>query len=79
MNDSEVVDVEIYSIRKPCAFFFFVGWTALSLGLHVDLKCPNIEIHVPFGFFRIGWEETFNLPSINAEEINKKCFGIFND
>lgn len=46
-------------IREFIAYFFFVGWWAISFGLHVDLKSPNIEIHVPFGFIRIGfcrWE-----------------------
>lgn len=36
-------------------YFHFVGWDCLSLGFHVCLSAPNIEIHVPFGFLRIGW------------------------
>jgi hypothetical protein len=27
----------------------------ISLGFHVDFSSPNIEIHFPFGFVRIGW------------------------
>jgi len=42
-------------LRVPICYFFFVGWWALSLGLHVDLASPNLEIHIPFGFIRIGW------------------------
>lgn len=41
--------------RRFVAYFFFVGWDCLSLGVHISLSLPNLEIHVPFGFFRIGW------------------------
>lgn len=34
-------------------YFWFTGWTHISLGFHVDLK-GMVEIHVPFGFVRIG-------------------------
>jgi|GEM_PF-3747909 len=42
-------------------YFFFVGWDCLSLGLHVSVWCPNIEIHLPFGFIRIGWESVAHM------------------
>ncbi len=35
--------------------FNFLGWWQWSLGLHVDLWHPHLDIHVPFGFFRVGW------------------------
>ena len=35
-------------------YFYFVEWSHISLGFHVDLATPNIEIHLPFGFIRIG-------------------------
>lgn len=37
-----------------CAFFWFVGWGKLALGVSVCLASPNLELHVPFGFIRIG-------------------------
>lgn len=37
-----------------CCYFWFVGWDCISFGLHVCLGAPNIEIHLPFGFLRIG-------------------------
>jgi len=40
--------------RKLDAYFHFVGWDCLQLGLHVCLSIPNVEIHIPFGFVRIG-------------------------
>ncbi len=36
------------------AYFWRSGWTHISLGLHVDWRTPNFEIHIPFGFIRIG-------------------------
>ena len=39
---------------KYCAYFFFTGWSHFSFGIHLNTRMPNIEIHVPFGFFRIG-------------------------
>jgi hypothetical protein len=37
-----------------CCYFWFVGWDCISFGLHVCVGGPNIEIHLPFGFLRIG-------------------------
>lgn len=42
--------------RKPCCYWHFVGWDCLSLGFHISLGAPNIELHLPFGFFRVGWD-----------------------
>jgi len=39
---------------KWVAYFFLVSPYHISLGFHIDLRTPNIEIHVPFGFIRIG-------------------------
>lgn len=44
-----------YETEKFVAFFWFVGWDCVSLGVHVSIAAPNFELHVPFGFFRIGW------------------------
>ena len=37
------------------AYFYTNGWYPINLGIHIDFQIPNIEIHVPFGFIRIGW------------------------
>ena len=42
--------------RRFIFYWWFVGWSCLSLGIHTDLKIPNIEIHIPFGFIRLGME-----------------------
>ena len=41
--------------RKFVCYFHFVGFSNLSLGVSISLTSPNIELHVPFGFFRVGW------------------------
>ncbi len=43
-----------YEGRTWVAYFWFVGWDCVSLGVHVCLSAPNIELHMPFGFFRVG-------------------------
>lgn len=43
------------------AHFWFIGWDHLSLGIHVWPPGPNVELHLPGGFIRIGvpqrWRE----------------------
>ena len=43
--------------KRFVAHFFFVQFCDISLGFHICLSAPNIEIHVPFGFFKIGWQK----------------------
>lgn len=40
--------------KEFVAYYYFVGWSHISLGFHICLAKPNIEIHLPFGFVRIG-------------------------
>jgi len=61
--------------RKFVAYFFFVGWNCISLGLHISMTHPNIEIHLPFGFIRIGWKKTNGIPAKNQYEIDPRVFG----
>ena len=35
-------------------YYYCNGWH-FSLGIHVSFEVPNIEIHLPCGFVRIGW------------------------
>jgi hypothetical protein len=43
-------------MRQFVAYFHFIGWHLISLGVSVDLRSPNIEIHLPGGFVRVGWK-----------------------
>lgn len=47
--------------RRPVFYFHFVSWACIQLGFHLCLTQPNVEIHVPFGFFRIGLEKIPNI------------------
>lgn len=51
--------------RRFACFFNFLGWWHWSLGVHADVRHPHIQLHVPFGYFRIGWCRcpTFDHPS----------------
>ena len=41
--------------RRFVAYWHFVGWWAISCGCSLDFRSPNIEVHLPFGFVRVGW------------------------
>lgn len=43
-----------YEGKKWVCFFWFVGWDCISFGFHFCMSAPNIEIHLPFGFIRVG-------------------------
>ena len=62
--------------RKFVAYFHFVSWDCISLGLHVSLRCPNIELHLPFGFIRIGWSCTYEVSTDGYIRDLNKSFGI---
>lgn len=61
--------------RQFVAFFFFVGWDCFSLGLHICLSEPNIEIHLPFGFIRVGWTKHCYPPPVNLWQVERQVFG----
>ena len=42
--------------RKFVAYWFFVGLEQISFGISIDFFSPNIELHLPFGFFRFGFQ-----------------------
>jgi hypothetical protein len=43
-----------YEGQRWVALFHFVGWDCISLGFHVCVTAPNVELHLPFGFIRVG-------------------------
>ena len=42
--------------KRFVAMFHFVDWSCIGFGVHVCFAEPNIEIHLPFGFVRVGWQ-----------------------
>jgi len=53
---------------KFACYFWFTGWSNISLGISVNVWLPNLEIHLPFCFFRIGREGSTEI-ELNEEEI----------
>jgi len=43
-----------YEGQKYGFYFWFVGWDCFSLGISLCVSKPNLELHLPFGFIRIG-------------------------
>ena len=73
MLDERVIAVPGKEFR---AYWWFVGWWDISFGFHVSLSSPNIEIHLPFGFFRIGWERPGEL-SLNWNDVKHREFSLW--
>lgn len=46
---------ETLNDRQFECFFNFLGWWQWSFGFHLDIRHPHIDLHVPFGYLRIGW------------------------
>lgn len=61
--------------RVFVCYYWLIGFTHISFGLHVALEQPNIEIHLPFGFLRIGWE----LPIRDRNYFIGRAFGWGHD
>ena len=40
---------------KRFVAYYYCNGSDLSLGISLHWQMPNIEIHLPFGFVRIGW------------------------
>lgn len=45
--------------RQFVCCLYWLGLDHWSLGLHVHWLSPNIEVHLPFCFFRFGWQGTY--------------------
>ena len=56
-------------------YFWFVSWKAISLGVSLWINPVHLEIHVPFGFFKIGMVEKM-YKSINHDQISWRGFGF---
>ena len=42
--------------RRFGVLLYINSWYFIQLGIHVDLQTPNVELHFPFGFLRVGWQ-----------------------
>ena len=64
--------------KEFIAYFHCSGLTHISLGFHFDWSKPNIEIHLPFGFIRIGWTEAYEGPiyRVKPSALLYRSFGL---
>lgn len=60
-------------IRRFVCYFYHTTWAWISLGLHLDFRSPNIEFHVPFGFFRLGWVKPVRIKT--RQQVHNAIFG----
>ena len=44
------------NIRDKQFVYFLHQTSEISLGISIDFKSPNLEIHLPFCFIKIGWQ-----------------------
>ena len=70
-----------YKPQKPrkqqfVCYFWFVSFSAISFGISFNLWPIHIEIHLPFGFIRIGMIFQDNNIAINHEFIKWRGFGL---
>lgn len=47
-----------YDGDRWCCLLWWTGWRHLSLGISLHLWEPNLEIHLPFCFLRVGMVPT---------------------
>lgn len=57
--------------REFECFFNFLGWWQWSFGVHLDVRHPHLDLHVPFGFLRLGWRHFDRCGPLPARKI---CF-----
>ncbi len=63
-------------MRHFVAYFHHVGWENIQLGISIDVWSPNIEVHVPWGFFRIGWAMCKPLLKPCGTQLRYWTFGV---
>ncbi len=55
--------------RQFVCYLHFIGLDNISLGVSLNWHLPNIEIHLPFCFIRVGWIVTY-------KRMDTRSFGI---
>lgn len=54
-------------MKKRFVAYYYCNGADLSLGISLHFSMPNIEIHLPFGFIRIGWEDGAGPRNLGAD------------
>lgn len=45
--------------RRFVCYLHFTGMNCIQFGVHLCWISPNIEVHLPFCFIRIGWQGVY--------------------
>lgn len=69
-------DLLAQSSRQFVAYFHFGSWADLALGASIHLRGPHVEIHIPFGFVRVGFIRVGAVEPINQQAVAWRSFGI---
>ncbi len=75
-QDEPVTERTSKMTRQFIAIFHFTGWSNIQLGISISIKQPNLEIHVPFGFIRVGWVLTTGQRPINHLQADRHTYGL---
>jgi hypothetical protein len=62
---------------KKFVAYFYCNGCDLSFGVSFCFTEPNLEIHVPFGFFRVGWSTGPHRPPIGERSGNRFLYRAF--
>lgn len=62
------------SDRRFVAFIHFTPEN-ISLGVTIDYLSPNIEIHLPFCFLKLGWTGVIEKESDSF--LGRRTFGVY--
>ena len=68
-----------YQMKKRTSFvcfFWFVGWTSISLGVSICIAPIHIEFHLPFGFIKIGLAYIRQQKAANYSDVAWRGFGL---
>ena len=60
--------------KRFVAIIYRTGWLHISFGFHIDFRSPNIEIHLPFCFARIGIQIYYEMEEV--EMLKEEGLGI---
>jgi hypothetical protein len=72
---------EKYMLENFICYYHFISWWHWSLGVHVDPWHPQIEIHLPFGFVRLGYvrkgSRKMNVRTFGKQDSKNECVWSF--
>jgi len=72
--------MSVYYPKYPrvfIAYVWYTHWSLLAIGISIDIKQPNIEIHLPCCFIRMGLSTSIDPKYKNMNNYDRQ-FGFLN-